>query len=52
MKNENIDNENNENNNDKKYRFILIDNAGNIFLIRAFLKNKLNKKYKIELEKV
>ena len=51
MKNENIDNENNENNNDKKYRFILIDNAGNIFLIRAFLKNKLNKKYKIELEK-
>lgn len=55
MKNENIDNENNEGNNpknnDKIYRFILIDNAGNIFLIKAFSKNKINTKYKIELEK-
>ena len=55
MKNEKIENENiegnNPNNNDKIYRFILIDNAGNIFLIKAYSKNKINKKYKIELEK-
>lgn len=54
MKNEIIENENNEgnnlNNNDKIYRFILIDNGGNIFLIKAFSKNKINIKYKIELE--
>lgn len=55
MKNENIENEGNEvnnpNRNDKIYRFILIDNAGNIFLIKISSKNKIKTKYKIELEK-